>query len=113
GADYIERLVLQETRGEKLLKLDVDSVLCNYGFVSKLGPIAYWDLYIHRKNIEVNQKMESIIPDIYTFDDINTYDIRVTLIATKYGEAPTAINNAMQYMKPKARVQPRHSTSMF
>src|SRR5699024_12197092 len=27
GADYIERLVLQETRGEKLLKLDVDSVL--------------------------------------------------------------------------------------
>src|SRR5699024_1697970 len=113
GADYIERLVLQETRGEKLLKLDVDSVLCNYGFVSKLGPIADWGLDIHRNSIEVNQKMETNIPGIYAVGDINTYDGKVKLIATGFGEGPTAINNAMQYMNPKARVQPRHSTSMF
>lgn len=113
GTDYIERLVLQETRGEKLLKLDVDSVLCNYGFVSKLGPIADWGLDIHRNSIEVNQKMETNIPGIYAVGDINTYDGKVKLIATGFGEGPTAINNAMQYMNPKARVQPRHSTSMF
>src|SRR5699024_7987394 len=40
GDTHIETLVLQETRGEKIKRLDVDSVICNYGFISKLGPIA-------------------------------------------------------------------------
>src|SRR5699024_10600658 len=113
GTDSIERLVLQETRGEKIIKLDVDSVICNYGFVSKLGPIANWGLDIHRNSIEVNQKMETNIPGIYAVGDINTFDGKVKLIATGFGEGPTAINNAMQYMNPKARIQPKHSTSMF
>lgn len=112
GMDHIERLVLQETRGDKIIKLDVDSVICNYGFVSKLGPIANWGLDIHRNSIYVNQKMETNIPGIYAVGDINTYDGKVKLIATGFGEGPTAINNAMQYMDPKARIQPKHSTSM-
>src|SRR5699024_11642560 len=105
-------LVLQETRGEKLLKLDVDSVLCNYGFVSKLGPIADWGLDIHRNSIEVNQKMETNIPGIYAVGDINTYDGKVKLITTEYGEGPTAINKAMQYINPKTREPADHTTSM-
>lgn len=113
GYDRIERLVLQETRGDKMIKLDVDSVLCNYGFVSKLGPIANWGLDIHRNSIVVNQKMETNIPGIYAVGDINTFDGKVKLIATGFGEGPTAINNAIQYLDPKARIQPKHSTSMF
>src|SRR5699024_2407764 len=44
GDEKINRVILQEARGEKILSLDVDSVLCNYGFVSKLGPIKDWGL---------------------------------------------------------------------
>lgn len=113
GEDKIERLVFQETRGEKIIELDVDSVICNYGFISKLGPIADWGLTIERNSIIVNPKMETNIPGIYAVGDINTFDGKVKLIATGFGEGPTAINNAMQYMNPKARIQPRHSTSMF
>lgn len=113
GTDKIDRLVLQETRGEKIIKVDVDSVICNYGFISRLGPIANWGLNIERNSIIVNSKMETNIPGIYAVGDINTYEGKVKLIATGFGEGPTAINNAMQYMNPKARVQPRHSTSMF
>lgn len=113
GDSHIERLVLQETRGEKILKIDVDSVICNYGFVSKLGPIANWGLDIERNSIIVNSKMETNIPGIYAVGDINTFDGKVKLIATGFGEGPTAINNAMQFMDPKARIQPKHSTSMF
>src|SRR5699024_9930696 len=105
GVNKVERLVLQETRGEKMVKLDVDSVLCNYDFVSKLGPIAKWGLEINRNSIEVNQKMETNIPGIYAVGDINTYEGKVKLIATGFGEGPTAINNAMRYMNPKARIQ--------
>lgn len=113
GGSRIERLVLQEARGEKLVKLDVDSIICNYGFISRLGPIANWGLEIERNSIVVNPKMETNIEGIYAVGDINTYDGKVKLIATGFGEAPTAINNAMQYLDPKARIQPKHSTSMF
>jgi|SRR5690625_4333207 len=113
GEDKIERLVLQETRGDEIIKLDVDSVICNYGFISKLGPIANWGLEIERNSIVVNSKMETNIPGIYAVGDINTFDGKVKLIATGFGEGPIAVNNAMQFIDPKARIQPRHSTSMF
>ncbi|HLQ82228.1 MAG TPA: NAD(P)/FAD-dependent oxidoreductase [Pseudogracilibacillus sp.] len=113
GDDKIQRVVLQEARGEKIMTLDVDSVLCNYGFVSKLGPIKNWGLDIERNSIVVNQKMETNIPGIYAVGDINIFPGKVKLIATGFGEGPTAINNAMQYLDPTARIQPRHSTSMF
>ncbi|HZW69031.1 MAG TPA: NAD(P)/FAD-dependent oxidoreductase [Pseudogracilibacillus sp.] len=113
GDTHIETLVLQETRGEKIKRLDVDSVICNYGFISKLGPIAEWGLEIERNSIIVNSKMETNIEGIYAVGDINTFDGKVKLIATGFGEAPTAVNNAMQYIDPKARIQPKHSTAMF
>lgn len=111
--EKIERLILQETRGERIMKIDVDSIICNYGFISRLGPIANWGLEIERNSIVVNSKMETNIPGIYAVGDINTFEGKVKLIATGFGEGPVAINNAMQYMDPKARIQPRHSTSMF
>ena len=90
-------LSFQETRGEKIIKVDVDSVICNYGFISRLGPIANWGLNIERNSIVVNSKMETNIPGIYAVGDINTYEGKVKLIATGFGEGPTAINNAMQF----------------
>mgnify|MGYP001343392014 FL=1 len=113
GTEKIEKLILQEARGEEVVEIDVDSVICNYGFISKLGPIANWGLEIEKNSIIVNSKMETNIPGIYAVGDINTYEGKVKLIATGFGEGPTAVNNAMTYIDPKARVQPRHSTSMF
>ncbi len=57
--------------------------------------------------------METNIPGIYAAGDICTYDGKVKLIATGFGEGPTAINNAKNYIDPKARIQPKHSTAMF
>ncbi|MGM8211961.1 NAD(P)/FAD-dependent oxidoreductase [Virgibacillus sp. W0430] len=113
GNEKIERVLLQETRGDKKIVLHPDAVLCNYGFISKLGPIKNWGLDIERNSIVVNSKMETNIPGIYAAGDINTYPGKVKLIATGFGEGPTAINNAIQYIDPTARRQPKHSTSMF
>jgi thioredoxin reductase (NADPH) len=57
--------------------------------------------------------METTIPGVYAAGDICTYDGKVKLIATGFGEAPTAVNNAKSYMDPKAKTQPLHSSSMF
>jgi ferredoxin/flavodoxin---NADP+ reductase len=111
--DKIEKVLLEEVKGDRNLTLDVDEVICNYGFISTLGPIKEWGLEIDRNSIVVNTKMETNIPGIYAAGDICTYPGKVKLIATGFGEGPTAINNAKQYIDPKARVQPKHSTSMF
>lgn len=113
GDDRISQLILQKIKGEETITIDMDAIICNYGFISRLGPIANWGLDIHRNSILVNSKMETNIEGIYAVGDINSYDGKVKLIATGFGEGPTAINNAMQYLDPKARIQPKHSTSMF
>ncbi|PLT30325.1 NAD(P)/FAD-dependent oxidoreductase [Peribacillus deserti] len=109
----IKQVVLESAKGEEKEILDVDAVIINYGFVSSLGPIKEWELEIEKNSIVVNSKMETNIPGIYAAGDICTYEGKAKLIATGFGEAPTAVNNAKAFIDPKARVQPLHSTSMF
>jgi len=113
GENQIEQIVLQEVKGDRTEVLDVDAVIVNFGFVSSLGPIKSWGLEIEKNSILVNSKMETNIKGIYAAGDICTYDGKVKLIASGFGEAPTAVNNAKAYIDPKARLQPMHSTSMF
>lgn len=109
----ISQLVLKDANGDDTVNVDVDAVICNFGFVSSLGPIKEWGLEIEKNAIIVNSKMETNIPGVYAAGDICTYDGKVKLIATGFGEAPTAVNNAKSYMDPKAKTQPLHSSSMF
>lgn len=111
--ESIKGLILQEVRGEKQYSLEVDSLICNYGFISSLGPIKDWGLEIEKNSIVVNSRMETNIPGIYAAGDITTYDGKVKLIVTGFGEAPIAVSNAKSYIDPKARLQPMHSTSKF
>lgn len=109
----IKQVVLENVTTQEKEIIDVDAVIVNYGFVSSLGPIKEWGLEIQKNSIVVNSKMETNIPGIYAAGDICTYDGKVKLIASGFGEAPTSVNNAKAYLDPKARVQPLHSTSMF
>lgn len=113
GENGITQVVLEGVTDKEKVIIDVDAVICNYGFVSSLGPIKDWGFAIEKNSIVVNSKMETNIPGIYAAGDICTYDGKVKLIACGFGEAPTAVNNAKSYIDPKAKVQPLHSTSMF
>ncbi|MED3648766.1 NAD(P)/FAD-dependent oxidoreductase [Halalkalibacterium halodurans] len=111
--EKIHHVTIQEVKGDAVETLDVDEVIVNFGFVSSLGPIKGWGLEIEKNSIVVNTKMETNIPGIYAAGDICTYPGKVKLIATGFGEAPTAINNAKAFIDPTARVFPGHSTSLF
>ncbi|MFB1082418.1 NAD(P)/FAD-dependent oxidoreductase [Jeotgalibacillus sp. JSM ZJ347] len=111
--DNIQSLTLQKAKSEETTVLNFDHLIVNYGFVSSLGPIKEWTLEIEKNSIVVNSRMETNIPGIYAAGDVCTYDGKVKLIASGFGEAPTAVNNAKASIDPKARVQPMHSTSMF
>lgn len=112
-AGQIGKVIVKNIKNEENETLDCDAVIVNYGFVSSLGPIKDWGLTIEKNNIVVNSRMETNIPGIYAAGDIVTFDGKVKLIASGFGEAPIAVNHAKQYIDPKARVQPMHSTSMF
>lgn len=110
---HIQSIQLKEIRGESEKELEIDDFLINYGFTSSIGPMKKWGFDVKRNEILVNTKMETTVPGIYAAGDICTYDGKIKLIATGFGEAPTAINNAMSYINPDERVQPMHSTSLF
>ncbi|UOQ91851.1 NAD(P)/FAD-dependent oxidoreductase [Halobacillus shinanisalinarum] len=113
GSERVEKVVIREAKGEKTVELEVDDVLVNYGFIASLGPIKDWELDIYKNSILVNSKMETNIEGIYAVGDICTYEGKVKLIATGFGEAPIAVGNAKVYIDPTARVQPLHSTSVM
>lgn len=109
----IAQVVLMDVNDKTKETIEVDAVICNYGFVSSLGPIKEWGLEIAKNSIVVNSKMETNIPGIYAAGDICTYEGKVKLIACGFGEAPTAVNNAKTFFDPNAKAQPLHSSSMF
>ncbi|MBL1228952.1 NAD(P)/FAD-dependent oxidoreductase [Enterococcus sp. BWB1-3] len=104
---------LKHTKEDGGFHLPVDSLIVNYGFTSSLGHLKDWGLDISRNSITVDSDMSTTLPGVYAVGDISTYMGKVKLIATGFGEAPTAVNNALHFIKPDARTQPMHSTSIF
>ncbi|MDD9148764.1 MULTISPECIES: NAD(P)/FAD-dependent oxidoreductase [unclassified Sporolactobacillus] len=112
GADgVIKRLIVSEVKGTREENLPLDDLIVNYGFVSALGPIKDWGLELDKNSIVVNSKMETNIPGVYAAGDVAAYPGKVKLIASGFGEAPTAVNNAKHYIDPDSRTQPMHSSS--
>jgi thioredoxin reductase len=111
GADRLERAVIYQNKTNAEETIDVDAVIASLGFLSTLGPIQEWGLELEHDSIRVNTRMETNLRGVYAAGDIVTYPGKVKLIATGFGEAATAINNAATYLNPKASVFPGHSSS--
>ena len=92
--------------------IELDHLFVNYGFKSSVGNLKNWGLELNRHKIIVNSKQESSQAGIYAIGDCCYYDGKIDLIATGLGEAPTAVNNAINYIDPQQKVQPKHSTSL-
>jgi thioredoxin reductase len=89
--------------------LPCDRLIAALGFIANLGPLLDWGLHIvQRRHIAVDTRMASSVPGVYAAGDICEYEGKVRLIATGFGEVATAVNNAVNYMDPKASVFPGH-----
>jgi thioredoxin reductase (NADPH) len=111
GDGRVERAVIYQNKTNAEETLAVDAVIASLGFLSTLGPVDEWGLELEGDSIRVNTRLETNVPGIYAAGDIVTYPGKVKLIATGFGEAATAVNNAAQYINPKASVFPGHSSS--
>lgn len=109
----IESIVIKENKGDVTENLEVDALIVNHGFLSDLGAIREWGLELDKNSIVVNERMETNIPGLYAAGDITTHSGKVKLIASGFGEAPTAISQAKHYIDPTVKVQPPHSTRVL
>jgi thioredoxin reductase (NADPH) len=56
--------------------------------------------------------METGRPGVYAAGDITTYPGKLKLIATGFGEAATAVNQAVHHVYPDKKVNPGHSSNL-
>jgi thioredoxin reductase (NADPH) len=108
----VTKAVIYNNETNEDTEMAVDAVVALLGFKPDLGPIGNWGLELERNAIKVSQLMETNIPGVYAAGDVVHYPGKLELIATGYGEAAIAVNNAVHHINPKARVNPGHSTNL-
>ena len=104
--------VVRDTKSKSTRTIDVDVVLPMLGFVSDIGVLAHWGLNLHHHEIIVNHEMETGRAGIYAAGDITTYPGKLKLIAVGFGEAATAVNQAVHWIYPDKKVNPGHSSNL-
>lgn len=103
--EKIHKVRFKERRGEKVVDLPVDYFIVNFGFISDNHLLNDWGIETERGSIKVAQNMSTNVPGIFAAGDVTTYDGKVKLIATGFGEGPTAINSIVQYLNPGQYIQ--------
>jgi thioredoxin reductase (NADPH) len=112
GSGSVSGATIFDNRTHEDERLEVDAVLCFLGFKPDLGPIKSWGLDLEKNRVKVSQLMETSVPGIYGAGDIVDYPGKMDLIATGYAEAAIAVNQAVHFIDPDARVSPGHSTNL-
>jgi thioredoxin reductase (NADPH) len=112
GGGRVERVTIFDNRTDEVTTLDCDSLLSCLGFKPDLGPMKTWGLEVEKNRIKVDRLMATNLPGVYAAGDIVDYEGKLDLIATGFAEAAVAVNNAVHFVDPSARVNPGHSTNM-
>ncbi|MDR3241194.1 MAG: NAD(P)/FAD-dependent oxidoreductase [Lactobacillaceae bacterium] len=94
NADGSLDVELTMARGDEQKLLNVDSMMVNYGFLSENKIVAGWSIQpvVERQKFTVKQTMETTIPGVFAVGDVAGYENKAELIATGFGEVPTAVN---------------------
>lgn len=110
--DRLTGVVLRDTKTKVTRDVPCDVVLPMLGYVSDLGELVRWGLVLEKDEIVVNSQMETGRPGIYAAGDVTTYPGKLKLIAAGFGEAATAVNQAVHWIYPEKKVAPGHSSNM-
>lgn len=104
---------LKEMKTDNHRLITLDDMVVNFGFISDHSVFEDWDLQFaqNRQQVAVDSSMQTSIAGVYAAGDTASYDGKVALIATGFGEAATAVHAAAFAADPKHR-GPVHSTSV-
>lgn len=97
---------------DKIEQIDVDEVVVLFGFLSDLGPIEKWGLTIDGKDIFVNSVLATSIPNVYAIGDACSYEGKLKMITTGFGEATIAVNQVYKTLHPEQKNAPIFSSQL-
>lgn len=109
---HVNEAIIFDNRTGKEETLKVDAILINIGFVINLDFLREWGLTMDKNAITVNEKMETNLPGVYSAGDIASHTAKLKLIATGAAEAATAVNFAVTFINPQAKLYPGHSSNL-
>ena len=109
GEDTVAEIEIVVKDGTRLV-LPAQTVVAALGFTADLGPLEGWGLALQRRAVLVDSTMRTQRERVYAAGDVATYTGKVKLIATGFGEAATAVNNAAVELDPSAHLFPGHSS---
>ncbi len=108
--DHRVRSVTGRRDDGDVLELPADTVVGALGLLSAPTPFPEWGVHVRQRKAVVDSRMQTSVPGVFAIGDASTYDGKVALIATGFGEAATAVNNAAVHIDPKLSLMPGHST---
>jgi ferredoxin/flavodoxin---NADP+ reductase len=112
GSESFTHLLVKDVKAKTTSTIEANVVLPMLGFVSDMGAINEWGLRIEKDEIVVTSTMDTGRPGIYAAGDVTKYEGKLKLIATGFGEAATAVNQAVHWIYPEKKVAPGHSSNM-
>ncbi|WP_370325150.1 NAD(P)/FAD-dependent oxidoreductase [Euzebya sp.] len=110
GAEHIESVEVFDNRTDERRTIPCQAVVAALGFTADLGPLKKWGLEQDKRQIVVDTAMQTNLHRVFAAGDITTYDGKVKLISVGFGEAATAVNNAVPLIDPDQGVFPGHSS---
>lgn len=111
GEEQLRQVELVHKKTGEQVTVLADELLVNYGFLTDRK--THWPLEQDTQGFTVTSNMATSLPGVFACGDAASYSGKVNLIATGFGEAATAVNNAVAFLDPASRRQPAHSTSLF
>ncbi|NMM16441.1 MAG: NAD(P)/FAD-dependent oxidoreductase [Cellulomonas sp.] len=109
GDHRVRRVSVRDAHGHELT-LPADTVVGALGLLSAPTPFDAWGLQVEGRHVVVDAAMQTSVPGVFAVGDASTYGGKVALIATGFGEAATAVNNAAVHIDPHSALVPGHST---
>lgn len=106
-------LSIQKVKSDDTMTLDLDSLIVSFGFATSNKNLKNWGLDSQRSSLLVSPTLATSQEGIFAIGDAASYEGKVDLIATGFGEAPLAVNHALNYAHPDRDNRPVHSTSLI
>jgi len=109
GDSRIRSVVLRDASGAER-EIPADTVVGALGVIAAPSPFAAWGLGMRDRKVLVDSAMQTNVTGVFAVGDVSTYLGKVALMATGFGEAATAVNNAAVLIDPDLSLVPGHST---
>ncbi|HEY2523339.1 MAG TPA: NAD(P)/FAD-dependent oxidoreductase [Streptosporangiaceae bacterium] len=107
---WVEAVEVLDKRSRQTSRLTAQGVIAALGFTADISALESWDLEVTDRRLVVGTSMATNRDRIYAAGDITEYPGKVRLIAVGFGEAATAVNNAVAALDPAASLFPGHSS---